>query len=63
MGVHEIEELIAMVRLFPSESHLIGPRDPTLVDAAEARLGVVFSPLSRRFLLEFGALSVGGAGI
>jgi hypothetical protein len=43
-----------------SEAHFVGPRQPEIVDAAEATLGLRFPPTYRQFVSEFGAGSLHG---
>jgi hypothetical protein len=55
MGVPAIEELIALVRVFPCESYLSGPRDLALVDAAGRRCG---GSIDRRLIAFIALFSV-----
>lgn len=56
------EEAATSLRTNP-RSDFVGPRDLTVVAAAEQRLGVRFPPSYRRFLLEFGCGNVGSQEI
>jgi|SRR5918994_2896471 hypothetical protein len=59
MGMAELEQALEAVR-DSDRAHFVGPREPTLVAAAEEALGVPLPPTYRRFITELGAGSVGG---
>jgi hypothetical protein len=59
MGIAEYEEALALVLAHRDDAHFAGPRDETLVAAAEAALGVTFPPTYRRFVRELGAGGIG----
>lgn len=56
------EKAANLLRVNP-RSDFVGPRDPAIVDAAEKRLGVIFPPSYRRFLLDFGCGNIGSQEI
>jgi len=51
----EYEEAAAVIRANGERAHFVGPRDPSLVTAAEAAVGRPFPPVYRRFVSELGA--------
>ncbi len=59
MSMRELEAAIELIAETATDTRLKGPRPTSLIDAAEAKLGVVFPPTYRRFLSEFGCGSVG----
>lgn len=60
MGMAEFEQALEAVR-GSAMAHFVGPRDPGLVEAAEAALGLAFPPTYRRFVAELGAGAFGGS--
>jgi hypothetical protein len=62
MGMAELERALDAVR-DSDRAHFVGPREPTLVAAAEEALGVSLPPTYRRFVAELGAGSIGGREI
>lgn len=52
MGVREVDEFIALVE---GQGDFVGPRDESLIAAAEGTLGVRFPPSYRRFVVALGA--------
>lgn len=59
MGMSEYEQAVKIIAEHPELALFVGPRDPALVEKAEARLGLAFPPTYRRFLLDLGT---GGFG-
>jgi hypothetical protein len=59
MSMEDYEAAAALIKAHPEEADFAGPREPSVVEAAERALGVTFPPSYRRFLLEYGA---GGFG-
>jgi antitoxin YobK len=61
MSMADYDRARAMLAASSAVVHFAGPRPPALVDKAEATLGLRYPESYRRFLLEYGAGSVGPA--
>lgn len=60
MSMDDLEQGLRLVAEHGDRSRFVGPRDPELVDSAEAALGVRLPPSYRRFVSELGAGSIAG---
>jgi len=56
----DIREALDVVRASPDLADFVGPRDESLIAAAEETLGLRFPPSYRTFVAELGAGSFGG---
>ena len=63
MGLAEYEEALGLINEHPQLCGFVGPRNETLVQAAESKLGLTFAPSYRRFLLELGAGNFGACEV
>lgn len=59
MSMTDYDEAVALVGKHQEAVDFAGPRDETLIVAAETALGITFPPTYRRFVREFGALGIG----
>jgi hypothetical protein len=55
----EYEEAASIIRANEQLADFVGPRDPSVVEAAEAAIGRPLPPTYRRFVSEFGAGNIG----
>lgn len=60
MSMDDLERGLHLVAENSDRARFVGPRDPDVVSAAEAALGVRFPPTYRRFLTDLGAGSLRG---
>ena len=63
MGLKDYEEAAGLMKEHPEMRSFVGPRDESLVRAAEETLGVELPATYRRFLLDYGAGSFGASEI
>ncbi len=54
MGMAELDAVLRLVEEHDDEADFVGPREESLIEAAEQALGLRFPPTYRRFLLELG---------
>ncbi len=59
----EYERAVALLRENEDEVDSAGPRPSELIEVAERAVGIRFPPTYRRFLSDYGALSLGGTEI
>jgi hypothetical protein len=59
VAAQDYDAALEIVRSRPDLASFVGPRDPSLVDAAEQALGLRFPPTYRRFLEDLGAGNFG----
>lgn len=60
MSEDDLERFLSLVEEYEDEADFVGPRDDGLVGAAEAALGLSFSPIYRRLVAELGAGDIAG---
>ncbi len=60
MSIQDYETAKRLIDAYQDKADFAGPQPESLVRAAEAKLGVEFPPLYRRFLLEYGVGGMGG---
>ena len=63
MSMQDYETAVFLMNQHPEKMDFCGPRPESLVREAEQALGLNFSPIYRRFLLEFGAGNFGAEEI
>ncbi|MFQ5614325.1 MAG: SMI1/KNR4 family protein [Anaerolineae bacterium] len=59
MSMQSYDEAVTILAKYPEIGFFAGPRQESLIQAAERKLGLRFPSTYRRFLLEFGAGNVG----
>src|SRR5262249_46923832 len=59
MSIDAYEEAAQIIRSNPDKGRFIGPRDASVVEAAEAAIGRPFPSTYRRFVSELGAGNFG----
>lgn len=61
MSMMNLHQALQLIRDNEDQADFVGPRDESLIQAAEAALGLSFPPTYRRFLKEKGCGSIAGA--
>ena len=61
MSMIDLDEALELISSRAGDAHFIGARHGSLIDTAEAALGLSFPPTYRRFLSEKGCGDVAGA--
>lgn len=59
MSMHDFTDAVALMEAARDLMDFVGPRDPALVEAAEAAIGSRFPPTYREFVLRYGAGNFG----
>jgi SMI1-KNR4 cell-wall len=63
VSMDDYECAVALIDKHGEAADFAGPRPPGLIDRAERAVDVLFPPTYRRFLVEYGAGSIGGTEI